>query len=91
MLYWHIGCRIHREVLEGRRADYGEAVLPTLAEHLVKEYGSGFAEKNLRRMVQCAVTFPEERIVVTLSRQLSWSHFLVILPLKDALQRDKDC
>ncbi|MBA1984247.1 YhcG family protein, partial [Escherichia coli] len=26
--------------------------------------------------------------VVTLSRQLSWSHFVALLPLKDPLQRD---
>ncbi len=29
-----------------------------------------------------------KEIVVTLSRQLSWSHFVAILPLKDDLQRD---
>lgn len=31
MLYWRIGLRIHTQVLEGRRADYGEEVVPTLA------------------------------------------------------------
>lgn len=31
MLYWRIGQRIHTQVLEGRRADYGEEVVPTLA------------------------------------------------------------
>jgi hypothetical protein len=39
-------------------------------------------------MVQFAATFPDEPIVVTLSRQLSWSHFVALLPLKDPLQRD---
>ena len=38
-------------------------------------------------MIQFATVFPEE-IVVTLSRQLSWSHFIAIIPLKKALQRD---
>ena len=33
-------------------------------------------------MMQFAEFFFEEQIVVTLSRQLSWSHFLVLLPLK---------
>ena len=47
-----------------------------------------FAEKNLRRMIQFAEVFSDREIVVTLSRQLSWSHFLAILPLKDPLQRD---
>jgi hypothetical protein len=33
-------------------------------------------------MVQFAQVFPEEAIVATLSRQLSWSHFRELLPLK---------
>ncbi|MDE2400221.1 MAG: YhcG family protein [Burkholderiales bacterium] len=36
----------------------------------------------------CLGAFPSEDIVVTLSRQLSWSHFLALLPLKDPLARD---
>lgn len=54
----------------------------------VREYGRGFDEKNLRRMVQFAELFPGQDIVVTLSRQLSWSHFLALLPVKDPLARD---
>lgn len=88
MLYWRIGQRIHIQVLEGRRADYGEEVVLTLAAQLVKEYGSSFAVKNLRRMVQFASTFPDEQIVVSLIRQLSWTHFIALIPLKDPLQRD---
>ena len=70
MLYWRIGQRIHTQVLEGRRADYGEEVVLTLAAQLVKEYGGSFAVKNLRRMVQFAAAYPDERIVVSLIRQL---------------------
>lgn len=88
MLYWRIGQRIHTQVLEGRRADYGEEVLPTLAAQLVNEYGNSFSVKNLRRMVQFAATFPEEPIVVSLIRQLSWTHFIALTPLKDPRQRD---
>ena len=69
-------------------AGYGEEILPTLAEQLVHDYGRSFADKNLRRMVQFAAASLEEAIVVTLSRQLSWSHFVALLPLKDPLQRD---
>ena len=88
MLYWRIGQRIHTQILEGRRADYGEEVVLTLATQLVKEYGSSFSMKNLRRMVQFAATFPDEQIVVSLIRQLSWTHFIALIPLKDPLQRD---
>ena len=67
MLYWRIGQRIHTQVLDRRRAP--AKVLPTLAARLVEEYGSSFAEQNLRRMVQFAATFPDERILVSLIRE----------------------
>ena len=88
LLFWRIGRRIHTEVLAGQRAEYGEEILPTLAAQLARDYGRSFANKNLRRMVQFAITFPDEPIVVTLSRQLSWSHFVALIPLKDPHQRD---
>lgn len=74
LLFWRIGHRIYTEVLAGQRAGYGEEIMPSLAEQLARDYGRGFGEKNLRRMVKFAATFPNESIVATLSRQLSWSH-----------------
>jgi predicted nuclease of restriction endonuclease-like (RecB) superfamily len=88
LLYWQIGYRVGIEVLQSRRAGYGERVVPTLAERLTAEFGQGFAEKNLRRMIQFAEVFPDREIVVTLSRQLGWSHFLALLPIKDSLKRE---
>ena len=88
LMYWRIGERLQREVLAGQRAGYGEAIVATLSRQLVADYGRGFEEKNLRRMVQFAALFVSEEIVVTLSRQLSWSHFLALLPVKDPLARD---
>ncbi|CAB3776414.1 PDDEXK nuclease domain-containing protein [Pararobbsia alpina] len=88
MLFWRVGQRIHTRILSGQRAGYGDEVLPMLAAQLVKEYGKGFAEKNLRRMVQFASTFSDEAIVATLSRQLSWSHFVALLPLEGPFQRE---
>ena len=88
LLFWRIGRRIRTEVLAGERAGYGEQIVPALAAQLVRDYGQSFTEKNLRRMVQFATTFPDEPIVVTLSRQLSWSHFVSLIPLKDPLQRE---
>ncbi|HEP9757311.1 TPA: DUF1016 family protein [Pseudomonas aeruginosa] len=83
-----MGQRIRTHVLDGRRGAYGKEVLPTLAAQLVKEYGGSFAEQNLRRMVQFAATFPDEQILVSLIRELSWTHFIALIPLKDPLQRD---
>lgn len=39
-------------------------------------------------MIQFSELFPDAEIVVTVSRQLTWSHFLAIIPLKGNLQRD---
>jgi hypothetical protein len=89
MMYWHIGRRIHSEILNGERAEYGKEIMAALAAQLMAEYGRGFEEKNLRRMVQFAETFADEAIVATLWRQLSWSHFRVLLPLSRPLQRDR--
>lgn len=88
LLYWHLGERIRREVLKGARAEYGEHIVATVSIQLSKDYGKGFAEKNLRRMVQFAEVFPDEQIVVSLIRQLSWTHFIALIPLKQPLERD---
>lgn len=88
LMNWHIGRRINSEILKNKRAEYGEEILPTLSAKLATEYGNSFTRANLFRMIQFSEVFPDEQIVVTLSRQLSWSHFLAILPLKDQLKRD---
>lgn len=87
-LYWRVGQRIRAEVLGDQRAQYGQEIVATLSRHLTADYGRGFEEKNLRRMVQFAECFPDENIVATLWRQLSWSHFRELLPLKRPLQRE---
>ncbi|MEK7392963.1 MAG: PDDEXK nuclease domain-containing protein [Fibrobacterota bacterium] len=88
LLYWGIGQRLQREVLQAERAEYGEQVIQTVAHHLESEYGRGFSVKNLRHMLRFAEAFPDAPIVSTLSRQLAWSHFLELIYLKDPLARD---
>ena len=87
MLYWHVGERIRREILGGRRAEYGKQIVTVVARQLVVEHGNGFNEKNLHRMAQFAEVFPDFEIVVSLTRQLSWTHFVAIIPLKNDVQR----
>ncbi len=88
LLYWRVGERIRREILKSQRAEYGEEILPTLSAELMTDYGKGFDTKNLWRMIQFAEHFSIEKIVVTLSRQLSWSHFVAILPVENSLARE---
>lgn len=88
LLYWHVGQRIRTEILQETRAAYGQQILATVSQELVAEFGLGYDRSNLSRMVKFAEFYPDRKIVVTLSQQLSWSHVLAILPLKDDLQRD---
>ena len=82
-LYWSVGERLRTEVLGGAdRAKYGDQLIKRVGEQLAQEFGRGFEAKNLRRMVQFAQAFPQPEIVATLSRQLSWSHIVNLLPLK---------
>ena len=88
-MYWHIGERINREVLGNQRAEYGKQIVAQIAQQLQDEYGTkGFEERTIRRMMQFAQTFPDFQIVSPLVSKLSWSHFLVVMTLKDELQRE---
>jgi hypothetical protein len=88
LLYWQVGERIRTSILESKRAAYGEEIVSTLSRQLGAEFGNGYSRPNLFRMLRFAEVFPDAEIVSTLSRQLSWSHFVEILQLKDPLQRD---
>lgn len=88
-MYWHIGERINREVLGNERAAYGKQVLTRVAEQLQAWYGSkGFEERTIRRMVTFAQAFPDFQIVSTLLSKLSWSHFLIVMTIRDDIQRE---
>ena len=88
LLYWHIGKRINEEVLGNQRDEYGKQIVSTVSTQLTKEYGRGFELRNLRRMMQFAELFPDFQIVAPLARQLSWSHFIELLSIKNDLGRE---
>ena len=85
IMYWEIGNKINQDILKNQRAEYGKEIVVTLSRQLQDNFGKGFDEKNLRRMMQFANAIEKQK-VVTLSRQLSWSHFLALLPLQDNLK-----
>ena len=84
MLFWNIGKRISDDILQNKRADYGKQIVSTLSTQLTIKYGKNFELRNLRRMMQFAEQFPDLEIVSPLVTQLSWSHFVELLPLKEA-------
>lgn len=87
MVFWQVGKRINSEILENERAEYGKNIVPTVSSQLVEHYGRSFGTKNLHRMMQFAEIYPEVQIVVSLTRQLSWTHFMTLLPLKSDEER----
>ena len=88
MLYWQIGNRIKTDILQNKRAEYGQETLNQLSVSLTKEYGRGWSEKHLRHCLRIVETFPDFQIVSTLWRQLSWSHIKMIMYFDDELQRE---
>jgi len=82
LMYWEIGRYINSVLLGGERAEYGKQIVARLSQQLVEMYGKGFEYTKLTRMVKFAELFSDVEILATLSQQLSWSHFVEILPLE---------
>ena len=88
LLYWHLGRRLLAESLQDERAQYGKRILVTVSQELTVEFGQAFTLRSLYRAIQFCQGFTNQEIVSTLSTQLSWSHFIELLPIKDPLARD---
>ena len=88
MLYWTIGKYLTCNVLDNTKAEYGQKVVEELAQKLTVNYGKNFGRAALFRMIQFYREFPDDQIVATLSRQLTWSHFVVLLPIEDETKRN---
>lgn len=83
--YWQIGQHIVKFEQGGNeRAEYGKALISTLAKDLSLRHGKGFSASNVKRFRQFYLAYP---IGATLSHQLSWSHVVEILKIDDQLER----
>ncbi len=87
-LYWQIGNRIKTDILQNKRAEYGQEIVKQLSVELTKQYGKGWSEKHLRHCLRFAEVFTDIQIVSALRRQLSWTHFKAIMYFDDELQRE---
>jgi len=81
MMFWEVGNYINSVILDGDRAKYGKQIVVTLAQQLQMRYGSSFDHANVTRMIKFAKRFSDVEIVVPLAQQLSWSHFIALLPV----------
>lgn len=88
LLYWSIGKRINDELLDEKRGEYGDKVIENVAQQLSFQFGKGYSRSALFRMVRFAKLYPDAEIVATVSRQLSWSHVVILCQIENDLQRD---
>ena len=84
--YWYIGKQIVEEEQKGEdRAKYGSYLIKEFSERLTADFGKGFSKQSLWNMKQFYLAFP---ILSTLWRELSWSHYKLIIRLKDKRARE---
>jgi predicted nuclease of restriction endonuclease-like (RecB) superfamily len=83
---WEIGKYIVEfEQYGNEKAEYGSALLDTLAKDLKQRFGKGFSKSNVYLMRQFYLKFP---IFQTLSGKLSWSHYAELLGVSDDTARE---
>ncbi|MGL5350126.1 MAG: PDDEXK nuclease domain-containing protein [Cetobacterium sp.] len=88
ILYWKIGEYIQKDILDKADKIYGENIVVELSKRLTFQYGRGFSRSNLLRMIQFYKAFKNFENVATLSRQLSWSHFVELIKIENELKRE---
>lgn len=87
-LYWGIGKKLTEEITGVNKPEYGQKVVIEISNRLSVDYGTGFNRSAISRTINFYQEFPDYEKVATLSQQLTWSHFIEILPIKDELKRN---
>lgn len=84
--YWSIGKVIVENELKGKvRAEYGKAVLEELSKKLVAEFGTAYDVRELRKIRQFYLEF---KIRDSLRPELTWTHYRLLLRVKDETARN---
>jgi hypothetical protein len=83
--YWNIGGEIVEYEQKGKeKAEYGSALLDKLSKDLKTRYGKGFSRRNVLDMRRFYLVYRKRQ---TVSAELSWSHYTLLLSLSDDLAR----
>ena len=83
--YWDVGRAIVEEEQAGReRAGYGKRVIDGLSQRLRQEFGRGYDRSNLFHMRAFFLAYPK---VDALRRQLSWTHYRLLLRVDNPSSR----
>ncbi len=84
--YWLIGQAIVEDEQHGEvRADYGKQIIESLAERLKVEGLKGFQSRNLWRMRDFYLKFPNMN---ALRSELSWTHYRLLLKVESDAARE---
>ncbi len=87
--YWKIGRRIVEEEQAGHeRAEYGSFLIRELSRQLGDAFGKGFSVANLWNFKQFYLIFPTEEKLYALRRELSWSHYRLIMRVENPVARE---
>lgn len=90
-LYWNIGKMIIEKQKGKSRAKYGDFLIEGISKKLTENFGKGFSIQNLRRMRQFYIVYPIRSSIMS---ELSWTHYLELLKIKENKKRDfymKEC
>ena len=86
--YFQIGKRIVEEEQGGEtRAEYGSALLKNLSSELIKEFGKGYSEQNLKNMRQFYLIY-QKRQTESSEFKLSWSHYIFLTRIENIDERN---
>ena len=77
---WEIGKMINEKQQSLPRAEYGEKLIKELSEQMTKDFGKGYTITNLKYMRMFYKTFQKGH---TLCDQLSWSHYRLLITVKN--------
>ena len=84
-VYWNMGRMIVKEQGGEGKAKYGDNLMIELSERLTRDFGEGYDVSNLTRMRKFYLMFP---IIDTVCQQLTWSHYRLLIVIKEKHIRD---
>ena len=78
--YWNIGKMIVEEQGGSSKAKYGDKLIVELSKQMTFDFGKGFDERNIRKMRQFYLSFPNWNTVCS---ELSWSHYRTLIKIEE--------
>ena len=78
--YYNVGKLLVEAQGGEERAKYGDGLIKEYSEKLTNEINKGYTISSLKRMRQFYIVIQKG---ATMSHQLSWSHYVELLPFKD--------